>query len=157
MPIIRASADHKHQRVFGFKAWHHGLNRMVIVKSCDFTDLNAMAELIAPLTGLPLRAKMKDLVLLQDTNMVDINGEDVFEGDLVTAKVMNVLGSSEQVVAEVVFDDENWGYNLKFDEFSGLPLTGEMRIHEIVGNVFEGLEKIPVKNTHEQEKRNEKG
>lgn len=129
---------------------------MVTVKSCDFSDLDGMAELFVDQTGLPLSAKMNELVLFQDTNMSDTDGLVVYEGDIVVADVMNLLGSYERLIAEVIFDETNWGYNLDFAKYSGLPLTGEMHVIKVVGNVFEGPNDQLVKQAYEWKDRDEK-
>lgn len=156
MAIVRSSEQKNNRRIFGFRAWHHGLNKMVAVKSCDFEDLDGNAELIFRESGIPFSAKMHELVLLQDTNMSDKDGVVVYEGDIVIARVMNALGSSEEVVAEVVFDEDNWGYNLSFDVYSGLPLTGEMKVMKIIGNVFEGIDEDLLQSIHEEKKREQR-
>lgn len=157
MPIVRASADNQIKRVLGFRAWHRKFHQMGMVKSCDFTDLDAEAQIQMTPSGPIVKAKMQDIVLLQDTNMTDAEGTVVFEGDLVVADVENALGSYERIIAEVIFDETAWGYGLDFDKYSGLPLTGEMAIVRVVGNVFEGPNDQLVKEVHEQKNRHEEG
>lgn len=156
MPLVRVSqADDK--RVFDFKAWHAGLDRMVKVKTCNFASLDGEAELVIPDTGVSFKAKMRELVLLQDTNLASRDNTPVFEGDVVQALVMNIFGSWEEVVGEVFFDDGEWGYSITPVSASALPLTGDLQILAVVGNVFEGIDETKLIDPYEQEEHNKKG
>jgi len=140
MSIVRISSDHKLRRVIGFKAWHKGLKRMTLVRSCHFDSVDEVAELLLPEEKVSFKAQMKELILLQNTNSITTEGREVYEGDIVLVEVENIFGSFEHAVAEVIFDDEQWGYSLRFVSSSGLQLTGCLQVVDVLGNAFEGIE-----------------
>lgn len=157
MPLTRVSPDKKFRRDIAFRAWHSKLKKMLSVRSCNFDDMEAEADVAEINSTVFFRARMGDLVLLQDVNLATVGGDVVYEGDIVIAQVQNVFGSFEDAIGEVIYDDATWGYSLKFYAHSGLP-TGEMlKILNIIGNVYEGITKIPKKKTHGSQEHHKKG
>ena len=141
MSIVRVSADQKNKRVFGFRAWHPSSRQMVHVRACGFDDIDENAIIVAPGKDTPSIVKMGEIVLLQDTNTRTVDGRIVYEGDIVVVEVQNEFGSFEEVIGEVTFEVRQWGYNIKIMNSSGLQLTGAMSVVDVIGNVFEGIDK----------------
>lgn len=154
MAIVRVSPNRRNKRVLAFRAWHYRLEKMVKVNTADFDNLDGDAE-VAPIgKGKPFKAKMHELVLLQDTNFSDAEGDVVYEGDIVYVRLQNLFGSWEETVAEVVFDDESWGYSLDMVEHSGLPGSGGMEIIRVIGNVYNGVDNNLLIEAYEKENGN---
>lgn len=139
MPYTRLSTDGKYRRTIGFRAWHRGLRQMVHVSQCNFDSMSAPALIVQPGSLIAEQAQMKELVLLQDTNSHAADGSPVYEGDIIVVVLENQFGSLERAIGEVVFDETQWGYNVKLYSGSGLPLTGKITVLDIIGNVFQGI------------------
>lgn len=150
MTYVRRSTDGKHTRTIGFRAWHRGLRQMVHVSSANFDSMTEPAVIVLPGNPVAERAQMKELVLLQDTNSFDASGHPVFEGDIIVVELQNQFGSMERAIGEVIFDPVQWGYNVKLYAGSGLPLTGQINVLDIIGNVFQGIDETKRKNYAKQ-------
>lgn len=131
---------------------------MLVVRSCNFSDNDADADVAEFNSNIFFRVRMGDLVLLQDVNLDTMNGEPVYEGDIVIAQVQNIFGSFEEAIGEVIYDDATWGYSLRFYTYSGLPPGDTIRISGIIGNIFEGIINLPKKkNGNSNREHNKKG
>ena len=143
MSLIRNAVEKKQLRAFGFRAFHKGLNKVVDVHELSFENLDKEASVSLPDSSLVFKVIMRDLVLLEDTNRADKNNKQIYEGDIVRAKVQNAFGSWEMLEGPVLFNDASWGFSIDFEHKSKLPLTGIVDDIEIIGNIFDhGIQNI---------------
>lgn len=84
-----------------------------------------------------------DFILMQSTGLVDKNGKEVFEGD--------IIKDSEGFIAQVVYDKEYAGFGLNYQPFDlvdGLSVTFEelkneyQNTFEVIGNIYENPELV---------------
>ena len=83
-----------------FRAWHSELNMMFEVKSLVFTlNLATIAsknDLVSSRT-----CSFDDIILMQSTGLVDVNGKEIFEGDIV-----ETIYNGKLFTGVIVYDQE---------------------------------------------------
>ena len=117
-----------------FRAWHRELNMMFEVKSLVFTLNLATTESKNDL--VPSRTcSFDDIILMQYTGLFDVNGKEIFEGD-----VVEVFDSRYTVF----YDSENASFRLKprdkrwnTDYMSNYAHEASF---EIIGNIYQNPE-----------------
>ena len=121
-----------------FRYWSHALQRMAEVIAINFTknELTIMPESTGYI--LPLKEKY----LMQSTGLLDKNGTEIFEGDIIKMRFprdRRFIGRfkviKDPVSTGIALLDEsltNEGFNL----YNYMP-----DYYEVVGNVFEEYEK----------------
>jgi uncharacterized phage protein (TIGR01671 family) len=105
-------------REIKYRAWIPGEERM------DFNDIFIRAS------GNPVIYEGKenpDIILMQFTGLKDKNGKEIWEGDIVTYKII-----SHKVVAAVEFDT-SYGQWVK----DGQRLSSYLKTTEVIGNIYE--------------------
>ena len=104
-----------------YRAWHSELNMMFEVKSLVFT-LN-LATIASKNDLVPSRTcSFDDIILMQSTGLVDVNGKEIFEGDVVRMRSGELLPVK---IHHGMFDPVCFYVSSVF---------------ELVGNVFENPE-----------------
>lgn len=85
-----------------------------------------------------------DLVLMQFTGLLDKNGKEIFEGDIIKWKHGDEKGTSQ-----VWFDESQCGFcENQIDKTSGFFL-GWLKEKEIIGNIYENPELLEQQNNYE--------
>lgn len=116
-----------------FRAWHRELNMMFEVKSLVFT-LN-LATIASKNDLFPSRTcSFDDIILMQSTGLLDKNGKEIFEGDIV------ILFWSDDV------GESHWGKVTIKNPFEYTPEEARYFIYsdgiEGIGNIYENPELI---------------
>lgn len=138
MALLRDFPDQGLSRRMGYRAWHHGINKLVDVRSCSFESTGGEALVALPnQPKIAFRAYMRDLVLLEDTGRDDVKGNPIFEGDIVRASLQNEFGSFQIKEGPVFFDADKWGFLVEFDLDESIDITGIVVDAEVIGNIFE--------------------
>lgn len=118
-----------------FRAWHKKRKAMVKVINIDFEYSTAELELEpSSLYRHTSTCKLEDIVLMQSTGIYDMNGVEVFEGDIVFAlseaerRYFHLLGTVEKVKGcWTIVGEEGISYPL-YSEGVGINVRGN--IHE---------------------------
>lgn len=107
---------------FKFRGWSQKENWMI--GPCGF---EGFADGYMDFTGL----QTKDLILMQSTGVLDKNGKEIFEGDLVER--------SNNFIGKVEWDDSSC--NFRVDHEKLLPwYFEESNEWEVVGNIYQNSE-----------------
>lgn len=146
-----------------FRAWHRELNMMFEVKSLVFT-LN-LATIASKNDLVPNRTcSFDDIILMQSTGLFDVNGKEIFEGDVVelhhfTENYSTTGGfyeGEESLVGVVRYgytDDEikyfgkvyppSWFFE---NRYRGLDFSDLSGLHEesfkVIGNIYQNKELV---------------
>lgn len=104
-------------RPIKFRAWHKYANYMCKNANTDFLDRDY-------------------LEFLQYTELDDINGDNIYEGDIVWQKSVEKDSSYTNFTGEVKFYNGSWWID---NNKNAIPLFNESCENQIIGNKFEGL------------------
>ena len=86
--------------------------------------------------------KKDDLKLMQFTGLIDKNGKEIYEGDVVTYNrgIGNWTGDRMTTTHEIVFNDEVFAFVMKYGS-SYIKLRKHWNyIYEVIGNIYENPE-----------------
>lgn len=79
---------------------------------------------------------MEDYTLIKSTEIKDINGTEIYEGDILKCKLYN--GEYENYV--IVWDEEEAGFDALNEDKSNFMLPCIWTVSEIIGNIHENPE-----------------
>jgi uncharacterized phage protein (TIGR01671 family) len=132
-------------RELKFKAWHEELKRMSKPFTLKYTLLNFADEF-----GLGLIKSLNDEAVMQYTGLKDVNGIEIYEGDIVHVEPTGQAWSveyDEQEACFIVFNQLN--SNRRFDTDFSDPECPIVSICEgmefkpqVIGNIYENKELI---------------
>lgn len=112
-----------------FRAWHKELKKMFDVKSLVFTI--GTATIASRDDIVPSRnVSFDELVIMQSTGLFDMNGVEIFEGDVVHA-----YGEGASLIGVVEYFDNAYCIKRKNDIYN--PLWTNAEHYEVIGNVCE--------------------
>ena len=132
-----------------FRAWHNELGRMMLIKNMWFQDscLEEL-ELNDSIMNDYITAYPDEIELMQSTGLLDKNGKEIFEGDIL--KVANNDSSWFEVVkydhnkAMFISKEMNLKYEVPetplYDLFSPYPFKVE-----VIGNIWENPDLLGTK------------
>jgi len=75
--------------------------------------------------------------IMQYTGLKDINGKEIYEGDIIKAELVDIIGYNAGEIAGEVKYISNWGCYVVGDD---LNLIKDLRNIKIIGNIFENPE-----------------
>lgn len=123
-----------------FRAWHNDLGRMMSISYMWF-NVDSLEEigLDDAVTNDYITVSPDEIELMQSTGLKDKNGQEIFEGDILTSQNYPVKG-----VVEFRTDLGLWVHYLKgYNYFEYLGNVAGSK--EILGNIYENPEFLEVK------------
>ncbi len=125
-----------------FRAWHKPTQRMFPVYGFN-KDFVFEETLDGIHTGETTPANRADCVVMQSTNLLDKNGKEIYEGDIVRAAFMYHGKASDQKFYAVIIYNEHIGqYQISYNSVGGAA-SDEIYFKyevEIIGNLAENPE-----------------
>lgn len=92
--------------------------------------------------GLEIRVNSNDFELMQFTELTDINGKEIYEGDIVIAYDAEQTGVDDEqgeimtnVTGQVIFEDGAYYY--EGHSAGNIPLAYNIEDIEVIGNIYE--------------------
>lgn len=125
-----------------FRAWDRELNMMFEVKSLVFT-LN-LATIASKNDLVPSRTcSFDDIILMQSTGLLDKNGKEIFENDIVEWEHKD---TGQLVRGIVKYDTELGFWGMTDDRFNDLKPIGYLSNQRVtvLGNIYENPELVEV-------------
>ena len=124
-----------------YRAWHSELNMMFEVKSLVFT-LN-LATIASKNDLVPSRTcSFDDIILMQSTGLVDVNGKEIFESDIV--KTTRFFGRADESGGFYEYEKEFIGIVKQLEgawvidtEKGAVYLWSDIDENEVLGNIWE--------------------
>ena len=131
-------------REIKFKAWNKKNKKMISVARFDFADWSVYTHLFGePIDGL-------NCEILQYTGLKDIEGKEIYEGDLIEIKT-----EKHHFVSEIEWNDMVGGFEFQDTQNSwcGLDAIGVFKngssiyggFVKVIGNIYENPELLEVK------------
>jgi len=129
-------------RQFKFRVWDKSKNKLSLVKSISYAD-DGYAEtvIVEPAPKLDYYNGLvngENGVLQQFTGLLDINGKEIYEGDIIKYEFPEKGRNQVTVRWSYENEDNHPGFRL-FDEY------GQYGNRKIIGNIFENPELIEKK------------
>lgn len=131
-----------------FRAWHNELGRMMSIKNMWFQDscLEEL-ELNDSVMNDYITAYPDEIELMQSTGLLDKNGKEIFEGDIVTdGEFIREIRNHQTLGFYMLDEEENERF---FSDSASLEDFEEdakivSEILEIIGNIYENPEMLEV-------------
>jgi hypothetical protein len=132
-------------REIRFRAYIHGKMWEVIEWNFDGHIVGRQDILLRDDEGNELRELLKNLDLRQYTGLKDVNGKEIYEGDIVSLSL-----KPEKLYWPIKWEEDNGG-------FSPFAVTGEHMLKtmhpedaEIVGNIWENPDLLAADHDHHE-------
>lgn len=124
-----------------FRAWDKRENTMRDVAILHFTKGGKVNSIEYWKTPSELKSyHVRNLVLMQSTGLKDLNGVEIFEGDIVKVTVNNYgTGERFEQIDKVVYEDCRFCFNDGFYYSETIKYSGYEN-KEVIGNVYENPE-----------------
>lgn len=124
-----------------FRAWDKRENTMRDVVVLHFTKGGKVNSIEYWKTPSELKSyHVRNLVLMQSTGLKDLNGVEIFEGDIVKVTVNNYgTGERFEQIDKVVYEDCRFCFNDGFYYSETIKYSGYEN-KEVIGNVYENPE-----------------
>lgn len=130
-----------------FRAWHNELGRMMSIKNMWFQDSRIEElELNDAVMNEHITAYPDEIELMQSTGLLDKNGKEIFEGDIVTngSEIVDIKHHQTLGFYTIIDGRESFfgnsisieGFEEDVEEFS--------EITEIIGNIYKNPELLEV-------------
>lgn len=121
---------------FNFRVWDKKNEKMVYPNGNGYFNLknDTVIDGNGELFDLVCQETVEDCILMQSTGLVDKNGKEVFEGDVIEYKGM---------IADVIYCEDEAKFIIKYkNDFLCIEDcdVGYMTTYEIIGNIYENEE-----------------
>lgn len=129
-----------------FRAWHKTCEEMGIVKRIRFDDDGNVTTVLFMGKHLGGNAKIDNFKLMQSTGLLDKNGKEIFEGDVIAIEV----DDTETPINARVFQNSKIGVLMfhVFEDNEDVPMVELLEDNsvafEIIGNIYETPELLEV-------------
>lgn len=131
-----------------FRAWHHELGRMMLIRTMFFfaNELEEL-QLNDPIMNDDIPVYPDEIELMQSTGLFDKNGKEIFEGDVIAIEV----DDTETPINARVFQNSKIGVLMfhVFEDNEDVPMVELLEDNsvafEIIGNIYENPELLEEK------------
>lgn len=124
-----------------FRAWHHELGRMMLIRTMFFfaNELEEL-QLNDSIMNDDIPVYPDEIELMQSTGLKDKNGKEIFEGDILAVKTddgtLNVYVFWDEEHALFMFESKQYNEKEALAEL----LEDNSYPFEIIGNIYENKE-----------------
>ena len=115
-------------RVYKFRAWDKKQNKMYDLEKCIGFEVSDFRN---------KRPQHKDLEVMQFTGLKDVNGKEIFEGDIVKWDDSNDSGYVSYMSETTEYVVDEWKEGDRKSKGHSLSSLGEV---EIIGSIYENPE-----------------
>ena len=132
-------------RTIKFRAWDKKENRWLFGYK-EMGGFNLMGEIImlGEFSSIPLE-KLKDVEIMQFTGLLDKNGKEIYEGDLIRY-YLNFTDASINEIRQCIWYHSGFGFK-KPDEEDQSALYMQTNRLEVIGNIYSNPELLTSKKT----------
>ena len=123
-----------------FRAWHNELGRMMLVNTMFFfaNELEEL-ELNDSIMNDNIPVYPDEIELMQSTGLLDKNGKEIFEGDIVRQVRTQPTTENEIIIGVVTMIEGTWLIMNDCEQLAS-KLWSETDENEIIGNIYENKE-----------------
>ena len=91
---------------------------------------------------------LKTVILMQATGIKDLNGKEIYEGDILSTQFIKGMGEDGKCVSVVIWNEFVGTWQISYTGgFGGAASDTLTRFtHEVIGNVAQNKELIPVQD-----------
>ncbi|HEL1594532.1 YopX family protein [Streptococcus suis] len=125
-----------------FRAWHKGMMRMSEVLAISYERQKVKIKHQRGTTHMTV--PLDDVVLMQSTGLVDVNGKEIFEGDVVRVTCEHPIDFPDCQGVVRMLEGRYMVCDDKTER--GSELFSEIFSNEIIGNIYENPELVEVLN-----------
>lgn len=130
-----------------FRAWHKTWEEMGKVKRIRFDDEGNVTTVLFRGRDLGTNTHADEIELMQSTGLFDRNGQEIFEGDIVT---------DGDVISDIKYHQTlgfymigKYGFSVPFGQGVDVEYFEEFAVHvsktfEVIGNIYENPELLEV-------------
>ena len=126
-------------REIKFRAWHKLKKELI-----EWDEMLKADNPAAWFTG-----HLKTVILMQATGIKDLNGKEIYEGDILSTQFIKDMGEDGKCISVVIWNEFVGAWQISYTGAYGGAASDTLTKykHEVIGNVAENKELIPVQDT----------
>lgn len=117
----------KESRQIKFRVWARAWKppQMIALSDLQIHGQKTIADALDYVVNSP------NFILMEFSGLLDKNGREIYEGDIVEFFFFKKEGKTERTVAQVIYDTDSAEFKVRFDDKKGWPISMLMAFSDI--------------------------